>query len=516
METAQIMMMPMASTPPATAGNAGIGCVCSGAEAGFGSLLGQTLELLQQSGISLPTATLEAAPEVTVTNLSPETLDTSGLLEQLVAGADGEGTKEPTVAKSGEQEAAQQLAGFLQAAMLVPMTTPVVNAKVEGGAEAVVMPIADVTPAVAIATVLPDVSEVASADSLVTIQQQEQVVEGLPQTLATAAHDKQEGITLPQAALKEKMSALNSSMKLTQPVESPEHQAVVDDVRTIPTPPESAKVSLPDQMRQVAVVAEARSSATETPAVLKGVSAHASPVRFAQQSDVVAATAQPEQQQQQDMQNLTQGSDEQKTAQVKISTGEPAGEVFDLQAQPSSLSTAGHGLAPVNQHQTRVPEMQAVADQAKAVPESQVMRQVTDRLAAHEIKQGADQISLKLSPEHLGNLQLNLRMNDQQVRVEIVAEHRAVREALLQQVDQLKESLTRQNIKMESFDVTTTNGGLMQQQAGDWRQTASERRPLYAQQQYGAGKTVGTTDVGSGAGVQYFAPQYQSTLDVRF
>jgi len=106
------------------------------------------------------------------------------------------------------------------------------------------------------------------------------------------------------------------------------------------------------------------------------------------------------------------------------------------------------------------------------------MKQVTDRLDAHQIKQGADQITLKLSPEHLGNLQLNIRMDDQQVRVEIVAEHRAVRDALLQQVEQLKESLSRQNIKMESFDVTTANnGGLNQQQAGDWRQTASQRRP---------------------------------------
>jgi flagellar hook-length control protein FliK len=160
-------------------------------------------------------------------------------------------------------------------------------------------------------------------------------------------------------------------------------------------------------------------------------------------------------------------------------------------------------------------EVQA-AEPAKVAAEAQLMRQVTDRLESHDMKQGTDRISLRLSPEHLGNLQLNLRMEDQQVRVEIVAEHRAVREALLQQVDQLKEILARQNIKMESFDVTTaSNGGLTQQQQGDWRQAASERRTLYAQQ-YGASRSAGSFAGGAESSMQYFAQQYQSTLDVRF
>lgn len=144
------------------------------------------------------------------------------------------------------------------------------------------------------------------------------------------------------------------------------------------------------------------------------------------------------------------------------------------------------------------------------------MRQVTDRLAGLEMKQGVEQISIKLSPQHLGNLQLNLRMEDHQVRVEIVAEHRAVREALLQQVDQLKESLSRQNIKMESFDVTTANnGGLNQQQGGDWRQTASERRPILVQQ-YGAPRAASGSNGEMDGTMQYFGPQYHATLDVRF
>lgn len=131
------------------------------------------------------------------------------------------------------------------------------------------------------------------------------------------------------------------------------------------------------------------------------------------------------------------------------------------------------------------------------------------------IKQGNDHISLKLSPENLGNLQLNMRMDDNRLKLEIVAESRGVRDALLQQADELKETLARQNIKVDSFNVTTSsNGNQSQQQSMDWRQMTQEQRQY--QPHYASVRTKGGSVEEVEATMKYFVPQYQSTLDVRF
>ncbi len=121
-----------------------------------------------------------------------------------------------------------------------------------------------------------------------------------------------------------------------------------------------------------------------------------------------------------------------------------------------------------------------------------VFRQVKDVLVNREVKAGNEQITMKLTPEHLGELTLNFKMENQQLRVEIVAANRGVRDALMQQADNLKESLARQNITMESFDVVTSNGqrGFEQNDKG-WKQLA--------QQNFMAGSSAG--------GYRYRAPE---------
>lgn len=112
------------------------------------------------------------------------------------------------------------------------------------------------------------------------------------------------------------------------------------------------------------------------------------------------------------------------------------------------------------------------------VPPEQVVQQVKDRFMNHETKPGSEQIVLRLSPEHLGELKVNLNLEGQRLKVEIVAENRMVRDSLMQHTDALKESLSRQNIKMDSFEVTTggngaTDGGRGQ---GNWRELAQQRQ----------------------------------------
>jgi flagellar hook-length control protein FliK len=105
----------------------------------------------------------------------------------------------------------------------------------------------------------------------------------------------------------------------------------------------------------------------------------------------------------------------------------------------------------------------------------QILTQVKASLVNHEVKPGNDQIVLRLSPENLGELKVNLSMDGQSLKVEIVAENHMVRDALLQNTDSLKESLARQNISMQSFNVTTGNPGQRQQQ-GDWRESGRQQQ----------------------------------------
>jgi flagellar hook-length control protein FliK len=165
--------------------------------------------------------------------------------------------------------------------------------------------------------------------------------------------------------------------------------------------------------------------------------------------------------------------------------------------------------------QTTAVPLTNVDEQSRQVQSEQGARQVLERLNAHEFKQGKDQISLRLSPEHLGNVQLNLRMEEQGLKLEIIAEQRGVREALMRQGDELKESLARQNIRIDSFEVSTGNlGGQNQQQQREWRQMNPEQRMYHAQ--YASAARGGGTVQDQAPGVFYFAPQYQSTIDVRF
>jgi hypothetical protein len=138
------------------------------------------------------------------------------------------------------------------------------------------------------------------------------------------------------------------------------------------------------------------------------------------------------------------------------------------QGNADGAGVAGNVSTPV---QNDVPQ--------SGLPE-QIMQQVRDRLVNHDLKAGNDQIVLRLSPENLGDLKLNLSMDGQRLKVEIVAENHMVRDALLQNADSLKESLARQNIRMDSFDVTTGGRGAgnpgQGQQQSDWRGLAQQKQ----------------------------------------
>jgi hypothetical protein len=140
-----------------------------------------------------------------------------------------------------------------------------------------------------------------------------------------------------------------------------------------------------------------------------------------------------------------------------------------------------------------------------------ILSQVREKLASAEPGSGNGQITLKLNPRELGDLQIHLRMQDSKVSVEITAQNPVVRDALVQNLDQLKETLSRQNIAMERFDVMTGNGQTSNQSFREGRQAA---QPHFDNTYY---PDAGFYPEDSGAGtIAYGEVRENSLVDMRF
>jgi len=176
---------------------------------------------------------------------------------------------------------------------------------------------------------------------------------------------------------------------------------------------------------------------------------------------------------------------------------------FGVAVQAPALAVQGHAGEAL------------AADSEKTAVSDQVARQVVTHLKSSAREQAGDQsVTFRLSPEHLGDIQLSMHMDAKQgVKIEIVAENRGVRETLLQQADDLRETLARQNIKMDSFDVSTGLGGGASQQARDWRQQVALQQQSH---QRVAGIERNLFRETAEIPIRYIEAQYQSTLDVRF
>lgn len=544
MDAGQIMMMPAAATIPASAGVVtDVQGKLSPSIGLFSSVLGQNLLGLigaghqcclgqqQKSGIPLASAEIP-------TVFAPKTVEQGALLTDVDVAATVNLFSGPAE-KSVEQNAAQEdsattvvnpLSVYAQLAVLqtgLPMQQPQQAAPVateEATALSVPERVATVDSGVQITDVgVPGVLSMVAAEKPAHGTAVKNVADSTKESVVPQNEMQQ--------AMNARIEAVVTAKVVTMPPQStaannkPQMSAV--DVPVTPVQQQEVNVNVESerqvQKSQVYVqhvvqqAAEARPVAQETPEAVKvTTTAVPQPVRFAQQPDVVAAAAGSEQQKNPSSEQQDQGSQ---------LMAKPSKELLvpSEQVKPQLVESKAVTFSLPEQHAVPMHVGQPVViaadgptvEASKAVTQEMIGRQVVDRLASHEIKQGNDQISLKLSPENLGNLQLNMRMDDNRLKLEIVAENRGVRDALLQQADDLKETLARQNIKVDSFNVTTGgNGGQSQQQSADWRQMTQEQRQY--QPQYASLRAKDGVLTGSEAPVKYFVPQYQSTIDVRF
>jgi len=167
---------------------------------------------------------------------------------------------------------------------------------------------------------------------------------------------------------------------------------------------------------------------------------------------------------------------------------------------------AGFTLKPESAGEAQV-AAEAKPTHLKELHES-ILSQIKDGVVTHDGK-GNGELSIRLNPGELGELKIQVRMEDNRVRVEVQADNKMVKDLLMSNLDSLKESLTSKNFTMEGFDVSTGGGfnSPLQQQQGD----AQKQRAWFKSARAGAyGGEAETTRV------NYVTEEVNNLLDVRF
>lgn len=182
------------------------------------------------------------------------------------------------------------------------------------------------------------------------------------------------------------------------------------------------------------------------------------------------------------------------------------GEKLKEQVSPTHMSGDFLKAAEPNRDQAAA---QPVAEQRPAPEHEHIVAQVKEKLASHEITPGKGQISFSLHPQELGELKITMRMEDNRLKVDIVAQNHTVREALVQNIDGLRESLSRQSITVDRFDVST-GGGSFNETFREGKQ-AAQNRPGNWYPQYGA-----TREEQEQKTAALWQPREDSLVDVRF
>ena len=170
------------------------------------------------------------------------------------------------------------------------------------------------------------------------------------------------------------------------------------------------------------------------------------------------------------------------------------------QVQPT-----GVGLQPPVVTEVAPPE--AKPTNLKSALQESILSQIKDGVVTHDDK-GNGQMSLKLNPGELGELKIDIRMEDNRLKVDVQASNSTVKDLLMNNLENLKEALTNKNFTMEGFNVSTGGGGfnnpLPEEKRGPRQQSVN--KPV---------KAGGYSDLDE-VHVNYLTGDVNNLLDVRF
>jgi len=151
---------------------------------------------------------------------------------------------------------------------------------------------------------------------------------------------------------------------------------------------------------------------------------------------------------------------------------------------------------------------QEMQETAKNPLHESILSQIRDKVETTNVD-GNREVTVRLNPEELGELTINIRMDGRNVKVDVVAENATVKEALMENIDRLKETFSKQNMNMEQFDVSTGNGGRFQQQA------QREQRAAHHAAWFGGSASPAHFAADEQKVAAYYKPRENSLIDLR-
>ena len=127
-----------------------------------------------------------------------------------------------------------------------------------------------------------------------------------------------------------------------------------------------------------------------------------------------------------------------------------------------------------------------------------VVRQIVQRMSMHT-QSGQSRMEIRLKPEFLGNVHLQVLTENHQVSVRMTADSTAVKEIVEQNLQHLKLELQHHGLEIQKFDVFV--GGDSQEWRGGQNQAGFRQAFRQRQQRFGSGKS-GTGDSGGISAVE--------------
>lgn len=114
------------------------------------------------------------------------------------------------------------------------------------------------------------------------------------------------------------------------------------------------------------------------------------------------------------------------------------------------LQTVQSPLSPLEQWTLKVPVSQEAGQKEQFVREVQ---QIISRGKLFVTESGFTKMQIRLTPEHLGNIEIQLIQKHGEITAKIIASSQGAKDALDSQLTQLKQAFTSQDIDFEKIDV---------------------------------------------------------------
>ena len=138
------------------------------------------------------------------------------------------------------------------------------------------------------------------------------------------------------------------------------------------------------------------------------------------------------------------------------------------------ISSATHPqMATLEAGVTRGAEVVIPLRDGSNVPEGRVVQQTIDHLTLHARGESSS-VTVKLHPEELGELQLRMVMEGDQLKVHLQAQSQQVQEVLERNFPRLRDALQDQGITVDDFQVSVDSGERGDQQSSEQHEFVSD------------------------------------------